>query len=290
MSKTAYDNILEYSSTKQFGDFRRVLVGSRGTIASGNLVKGLTLIFDKNQEANNETLFDDYQKQKMPINVVQKIGGYNNPGLIFNKNGYEEVLRQIESRGQLSLLNLMDKLKFQKDSDEDIWENAADTVKRRCMSKNLDKLIKETQVQYRIHGDRMHYLTIGLVEVETFKDKTERYPLFLFSCPELDLNKLNAHVDATGFVNFWLDKNIFDNEIGNKRNNNFEVTLDNGFANEVNTISQYMNGLNLSAKYKSIKIDPSYMAFQIITGFEAEYVDPVWQKILKDRIDDKPGN
>jgi hypothetical protein len=282
MTKTAYDDILDYSSTKQFGDFRRVLIGNRGTIASGNLAKGLTLIFDKNQSQQNETLFEDQpQEQLVPINLVQKIGNYGQPGLIFNKNGYEEVLRQIESRGELTLSNLIDKLKFAKDTDATIWEGASDTVRRRCMSRNLDKLIKETQIQYRIHGDRMHYLTVGLVEVETYQGKTERYPLFLFSCPDLDLNKLSAQVDSTGFINFWLDKNIFENEIAKKRDDNFEVTLDNDFANEVNTISQYMNGVNLSAKYKSIKVDPSYMAFQIVTGFEAEYVDPVWIEILK---------
>lgn len=286
MSQTAYDNILEYSSIKQFGDFRRVLVGSRGTIASGNLVKGLTLIYDKNDSEQNAELFEDHTKDRTPVNIVQKLGGYNHPGLIFNKNGYEEVLRQVEVRGELTLTNLIDELKFAKESDESTWEKATGTVKRRCISKNLDKLIKETQVQYRVHGDRMHYLTIGLVEVETFQDKTERYPLFLFSCPELDLNKLSAQVDATGFVNFWLDKNIFGNEIGNRRSNNFEVTLDNDFASEVNTISQYMNSINLSAKYKSVKIDPSYMAFQIVTGFEAEYVDPAWAKILKEENSD----
>lgn len=282
MGTTAYDNILEYSSIKQFGDFRRVLVGNRGTIASGNLVKGLKLVYDKNQTAENQELFDNYEQERTPINIVQKLGGYNHPGLIFNKNGYEEVLRQVESRGELSIQSLIDKLRFEKETDESVWEKATETVKRRCISKNLDKLMKETQVQYRVHGDRMHYLTIGLVETETFQDKLERYPLFLFSCPELDLNKFNAQIDITGFVNFWLDKNIFENEIGKKRNNNFEVTLDNDFANEVNTISQYMNSINLSARYKSVKIDPSYMAFQIVTGFEAEYVDPAWAKILKE--------
>lgn len=280
MNNSAFDNILEYSSTKQFGDFRRVLVGNRGTIASGNLVKGLTLVFDKNTDNQNELFTEEDQDNRSPINIVQKLGGYNHPGLIFNKNGYEEVLRQIESRGELSLTSLLDKLKFDKDIDESIWEKSSDATKRRCISKNLDKLIKETQVQYRVHGDRMHYLTIGMIEVETYQGKKERYPLFLFSCPELNLNKLSAQVDSTGFVNFWLDKNIFENEIGKKRGNNFEVTLDNSFANEVNTISQYMNSINLSARYKSVTIDPSYMAFQIVTGFEAEYVDPAWEKIL----------
>lgn len=287
MINTAYDNILEYSSIKQFGDFRRVLVGGRGTIASGNLSKGLTLVFDKNKDSQNEMLFEDFQKARTPIGVVQKLGGYNHPGLIFNKNGYEEVLRQIESRGELSISSLMDKLRFKADVDESVWEKTPETIKRRCISKNLDKLIKETQVQYRVHGDRMHYLTIGLVEVETYRDKTERYPLFLFSCSELDLNKFNAKIDATGFINFWLDKNIFENEIGKKRNNNFEMTLDNDFAKEVNTISQWMNNINLSAKYKSVTIDPSYMAFQIVTGFEAEYVDPVWSKILLESHDNE---
>lgn len=282
MGNTAYDNILEYSSAKQFGEFRRVLVGNRGSIASGNLVKGLTLIFDRNQSELNNTLFPDHHEAKNPVNIVQKMGGYSHPGLIFNKNGYEEVLRQIESRGELSLISLINMLKFEKVADENIWEEATENVKRRCVSKNLDKLIKETQVQYRVHGDRMHYLTIGTVEVETYQDKKERYPLFLFSCPELDLNKFTAKVDTTGFVNFWMDKNIFENEIGKKRNNNFEITLDSDFANEVNTFSQYMNNINLTAKYKAVSIDPTYMAFQIITGFEAEYVDPVWTKILKE--------
>jgi hypothetical protein len=287
MAGTAYDNMLEYSSIKQFGDFRRVLVGNRGSIASGNLATGLTLIFDKNQGAQNEALFEDNYRTDVPINVVQKMGSYNHPGLLFNKNGYEEVLRQIESRGELSLGNLIDKLKFDKESDDNVWEKTSETVRRRCISRNLDKLIKETQVQYRVHGDRMHYLTIGLVEVETYQNKKERYPLFLFSCPELDLNKFTAQVDATGFINFWLDKNIFDNEIGLKRSNNFEVTLDNNFANEVNTITQYMKGINLSAKYKSVAIDPAYMAFQIVTGFEAEYVDPTWSRILKENDSDE---
>ena len=281
MTKTAYDDILDYSSTKQFGDFRRVLIGNRGTIASGNLSKGLTLVFDKNQSQQNETLFDDELQSRIPVNIVQKIGSYGQPGLVFNKNGYEEVLRQIESRGELNITSLINKFHFLSDADAIIWEDSTDTVRRRCVSRNLDKLIKETQIQYRIHGDRMHYLTIGLVEIETYQGKNERYPLFLFSCPELDLNKLSAQVDSTGFINFWLDKNIFDNEIAKKRNDNFQVTLDSDFANEVNTISQYLNGVNLSAKYKTISVDPSYMAFQIVTGFEAEYVDPAWAEILK---------
>ncbi len=282
MASNAYDDILDYSSVKQFGDFRRVLVGNRGTIASGNLVKGLTLVFDKNSQDQGELFAKDSQAKRVPINIVQKMGGYSHAGLIFNKNGYDEVLRQVESRGEINITSLLDKLKFKSEKDESIWEQSSAAEKRRCISKNLDKLIKETQVQYRIHGDRMHYLTIGMVEVETYKDQTLRYPLFLFSCPELDLNKLNAQIEATGFVNFWLDKNIFENEISRKRNNNLEVTLDNSFANEVNTISQYMNSINLSAQYKSVNVDPSYIAFQIVTGFEAEYVDPAWKKILKE--------
>jgi hypothetical protein len=281
MTITAYDDILEYSSTKQFSDFRRVLIGNRGTIASGNLAEGLTLLFDKNESQKNIELFaNEEQKKQVPVNLVQKIGR-GQPGLIFNKNGYEEVLRQVESRGEIAISNLVDKLKFTKDSDAEIWKDSSDITIRRCVSRNLDKLIKETQIQYRVHGDRMHYLTVGQVVIETYQGKTERYPLFLFSCPELDLSKLTAQVESTGFVNFWLDKNIFDNEIAKKRSDNFEITLDSNFANEVNTISQYLNGVNLSAKYKSITVDPSYMSFQIVTGFEAEYVDSAWGEIMK---------
>lgn len=276
---TAYDSILEYSNTKQFGEFRRVLVGNRGSIASGNLASGLSLVFDKNNP-DNQSLFEVDDKAKEPIGVWQRLGGRNQPGLIFDKNGYDEVVRQIEARGELSLINLISKLRFTTQNDSDTWDKLSDTVKRRLISRNLDKLKKETDTQYRTTGDRMHYLTIGLVEVVDDQDKVANYPLFLFSCPELDLNKFNATVEQTGFINFWLDKNFFGNEIGRKRSNNFEVTLDADFANQVNTISEYMNGVNLVAKYKSVKINPQYMAFQIVTGFEAEYVDPAWGKML----------
>ncbi len=282
MSQTAYDNILEYSSIKQFGEFRRVLVGNRGTIANGNLVKGLSLVFDKPRQADNASLFEETDKPKEPINIIQKLGGRPQPGLVFDKNGYEEVMRQIESRGEVSLMNIIDKLKFTTESDENAWSQATETAKKRCLSRNLDKLIKDTKPIYRMYGDNMHYLTVGLVEVVTYQNETERYPLFLFSCPELDLKKLSLKVDSSGFMNFWLDKNIFENEIGKKRNNNFEVSLGNAFAGELNTFSAYTNNINLAAAYKSVTVDPTYMAFQIVTGFEAEYIDPVWSKILED--------
>lgn len=276
---TAYDSILEYSNTKQFGEFRRVLVGNRGSIASGNLASGLSLVFDKNIP-DNQALFEIDDKAKEPIGVWQKLGGRNQPGLIFDKNGYDEVVRQVEARGEISLTNLISKLRFNTEKDNDTWDKLSDTIKRRLISRNLDKLKKETDTQYRTTGDRMHYLTIGLVEVIDNQDRIANYPLFLFSCPELDLNKFKATVDQTGFINFWLDKNFFGNEIGRMRSNKFEITLDADFANQVNTISEYMNGVNLAAQYKSVKINPQYMAFQIVTGFEAEYVDPAWIKML----------
>lgn len=279
---TAYDSILEYSNTKQFGEFRRVLVGNRGSIASGNLVDGLSLVFDRNTP-DNQTLFEVDDKPKEPIGVWQKLGGRNQPGLIFDKNGYDEVVRQVEARGEISLTNLMGKLRFKTEKDTAIWDKLSDASKRRLISRNLDKLKKETDTQYRTTGDRMHYLTIGSVEVTDNQDKVFNYPLFLFSCPELDLNKFNASVDQTGFINFWLDKNFFGNEIARMRSDNFEIVLDADFANQVNTISEYMNGVNLTAKYKSVKINPQYMAFQIVTGFEAEYVDPAWKKMLGDK-------
>lgn len=280
MASTAYDEILEYSGIKQFGDFRRVLVGDRGTIASGNLAKGLHLVFDKGKFAENEVLFEDIHKEKEPINILQRIGARDQPGLIFNKSGYEEVMRQIESRGEVSFVSLLDKLKFAKESDEGVWSSSPEAIKMRCLSKNLDKLLRETKPIYRMYGDTMQYLTVGLVEIETYQDEVKKYPLFLFSCPELDLKKLSAKIDTTGFMNFWLDKNVFENEIGKKRSNNFEISLDNTFANEVNTFSTYMNDINLAAAYKTVKVDPTYMAFQIVTGFEAEYIDPAWSNIL----------
>lgn len=276
---TAYDSILEFSSTKQFGEFRRVLVGNRGNIASGNLANGLTLIFDKNTSVN-QTLFDDPNQVKMPIGIWQKLGGRNQSGLIFDKSGYTEVTRQVEARGELDLTSILDKLRFSKDKDSETWSATSDTLRRQLVSKNLNKLKKDTDIQYRTTGDRMHYLTIGLVKAVDYQDKEAKYPLFLFSCPELDITKLKAAIDQTGFINFWLDKNILGSELAKKRSDNFDITLDADFSSQVNTIAEYINSVNLTAQYKSVTVDPQYIAFQIITGFEAEYVDPAWGVML----------
>lgn len=277
---TAYDSILEYSDTNQFGEFRRILVGNRGSIANGNLVDGLSLVFDR-KKSDSYDLFSEDEIESEPTGVCQKLGNNaQQPGLVFDKNGYDEILKQVESRGEIGLLSIINKLKFINEKDYEKWINLHDNTKKRLVSINLDKLKKETEIQYRTTGDRMHYLTIGMVEIIDNQDKQSNYPLFLFSCPELNITKFSANIEQTGFINFWLDKNILNNEIAKKRNNSFEISLNADFSNQVNNISQYVDDLNLGAKFKSVKVIPQYMAFQIITGFEAEYVDPAWSKIL----------
>jgi hypothetical protein len=286
VSKTAYESILEYSSLKQFADFRMVLIGNRGTIASGNLATGMSLIYDKNAPKHEEQLlFDIEAEKKVPIGICQRVGGRSYPGLIFDKNGYDEILKQVEAKGEISLRALFGMLRFAKDSDEKNWEDLSDSVKRRCISRNLDKLIKDTNTQYHIYGDRMHYLAVGVVKIEDYKGNILRYPLFLFSCADLDISKLRAMIDVSGFINFWLDKNVLNGEIGKKTRDNFEIALDADFTNAVNTIALQIRNTNLSDRYKLVEVDPSFMSFQIISGFEAEYVDPAWEKMLEERVD-----
>ena len=142
--------------------------------------------------------------------------------------------------------------------------------------------MKKTDIQYRTHGDRLHYFVIGKVKTtERTRNSVENkvYPLFLFSCHETDQKRMTVEVEQSGFLNFWLDEKIFDGEIS-KALGGLEVTIDQDVAGKLTNIQQRINKLNITSVEK-VEFDPSFSMIGIITGFETEYVDLAWKEILK---------
>jgi len=93
-------------------------------------------------------------------------------------------------------------------------------------------MIRETNSNYRIYGDRLHYFTVGKITIFKKEDikETKNYPLFLFACSDVDEKKQRIEIETKGFINFWLDKNIFDNEISNKIKGYFTNINENSIA------------------------------------------------------------
>ncbi|MFT7645140.1 MAG: hypothetical protein ACI9BF_000811 [Candidatus Paceibacteria bacterium] len=280
VNMTAYDYLLSRNSLKSFNEHRQVLVNTRGTLSNGNLPTGLNIQYDKNK-TENETLFtEDETEQQKILKIYQRVGRAQHPGIIFDNSGGEEVLHMVQNSGKITFnerLNL--KISFMNQKDKDRWVETSVSIRKTCIAKNFNEMIKKTDVYYRTHGDRMHYLVNGIIKVKDSKGDTKIYPLFLFSCSDLNKKTLTASVEQTGFINFWVDKMLFENEIQKSNNNSIEINLDSDYAATSANIAKTLNSLNLSS-VENITIDPTYVALSIITGFESEYIDPAWQDIL----------
>lgn len=288
--ESAYDNILSYGNLKQFAEYRRVLVGNRGSMGSGKMATSMVLTYSRKRarlddvtidNQNSLALFSGEDNDREPTDVNLDVGASRKmPGLIFKKEAYSEILAQVLARQEVRIGSLLDTLYFSKTGDEQKWQDLSAKVKERLVARNLDRLNKETNTNYRIYGERMHYLTVGRVLTRDEHDVTYNYPLLLFSCSKVDEQKLIVNVDTTGFLNFWIDKNILQDYLSKKLHDNFEVPLNPDLASSLNSLSTEINSMNF-LNFKEIRVDPTFLAIQIVTGFEAEYVDPAWEKILE---------
>lgn len=278
--ETAYDSILSFSNTKQFAEYRRTLVGSHGGVGSGRMATAMKLVFSREAGLPAQAPADASASRE-PTELILDYGNSRKfPGLIFNKASYSEILHQISARQEVQLSSLLDSFLFSKSDDENRWQQLTARVKTRLVARNLDKLNKETNTNYRIYGERLHYLTLGRLVTKDEAGVEANYPLVLFSCSRVDEQKLIVKVDSSGFLNFWLDKNILHDVIAKKHHDNFEVELSPDFSTRLNSLATDINSMNF-VEYQDVKIDPTFLALQIVTGFEAEYIDPAWEKILE---------
>ncbi len=276
---TAYDNILSFSNISKFNEYRRSLIVDKGTIANGKLPVSMVLTYQS--VVSRPALFEtETGSEHIPKELL--LAGASSkrlPGLLFRKESFDEIIRQVVSRQEISLESLKDGFLFAKSTDESAWDNLSNE-KTRLIARNLALLNKETATNYRIYGERLHYLTIGKVRVRFMRQDYEEdahYPLFLFACEEVDERNLKVKVDTSGFVNFWLDKNRFDDYFY-KKWHHYEIDLNSDLTYTLNNIATEINNMHFIDF--DIQLDPSYIGVQIITGFEAEYIDSAWNKIL----------
>jgi len=274
---SAFDDILSYHSREKFKDFRQALVShKRGTLSSGTFSDAMAALYDKDMVQTG--LLEESTERIIKKILFLKQGQIQHPGLIFDTTGTERALSIIANNGRLKLHEeFAQYLKFHHQDDKDAWVQSDRSTKKRLIARNVDDLIKKTDVNYRTHGDRLHYLVAGLVTTRQGKLKNQ-YPLFLFSCSELNRHTLEAEVESTGFLNFWLDRNLLENTAGAVLGG-YEVNLNESFPSLMNNVASKLSDLQ-SSEFDEITVDAKYTALAIVTGFEAEYIDPAWGKIL----------
>lgn len=277
---TAFDTFLAYSAQRKFNEYRQSLVGhKKGTLSSGTFADCMSLAMSE----ENGKLFEDAQqaaavKPVEPTKLFQKVGKYQQPGFVFNLDGTENAVGAIMNSGKLKLYeDFSHTLRFADTKKRDAWEAAPAAAKRKCIGRNVQDLIRKTDVNYRTHGDRLHYYVVGLVSI-TEKNDTKRYPLFLFSCSDIDKNTMHVEVESSGFGNFWLDKNYL-GDLLFRTLKGYEITIDDTFPGKANDIARKISSLQ-SAAFDNITCDLTYSSISIVTGFVAEYIDPVWTKVL----------
>ena len=157
------------------------------------------------------------------------------------------------------------------------WQQASTSLQKRLIARDIKQMIRKTDIQYRTHGDRLHYLVIGKVSTINQRER-KNYPLFLFTCESCDEKKQTAIIETSGFINFWLDQEIYDGEIS-RQLGQLEINIDDEFTQRIRTLASHLNKLTF-ADFQKVEVDPDFSLLGIITGFETEYVDRAWEKIL----------
>jgi hypothetical protein len=262
---TAFEELLSNSNLKNFQKFREDLI-NRGNFSNGNFAECMDCLLDKE---NNNLI------KKI---IVKKTFGADREGFCFNNDGTMKAIEFIRNDSPLKLsgnnASLSNFFLFDNSEKENLWKQTKD--KKSLIALNLEQLIKKTDMNYRTLGDRCHYFVVGKLAI-TEKAETANFPLFLFPCEEIDKKKQSVKVDEVGFINFWIDAKKLQNTICNKIGN--KVVIDDSFITNLVDIQHRLNNLTITSL--NIKCDCTFSAISIVTGFEAEYLDTSWDKILK---------
>jgi hypothetical protein len=263
--ETAFEELLSHSSLESFQKFKETLI-NRGNFSNGNFAKCMDVILDKE---NNNSI------KKI---IVKKTSASTDEGFCFNNNGTLKAIEFIRNDSPLTLignnLSLSNFFLFDDSKKENLWRQA--TNKKSLIALNLRQLVKTTNVNYKTLGDRHHYFVVGKLTI-TEKAKIATFPLFLFPCEEIDQKKQSVKVDEVGFINFWIDAKKLQNTISDKIGN--KIVIDDLFNVNLINIQHHLNSLRIP--FLDIKCDCTFSAISIVTGFEPEYLDPAWDKILK---------
>jgi hypothetical protein len=267
---SAFNDFLSRSGLNNFQKFRESLISNRGNLSNGKFPKCMDIMLTDDENSVDEIFV---KKQ----NSHSKDGGF-----VFNTTGTEKALEHIAQNSPLLIYdNFSDHFCFASEEKKELWEKTSEANKKKIIALNIDSMIKKTDINYRTLGDRLHYFIVGKI-IRFEKDLIKHYPLFLFACSNVNGKKQKIEIETKGFLNFWLDKNILANEIS-KIIKGFSVSINEDFNMLLVNIQHTLDNMNITGSIDSIKFDHAYSAIGIVTGFESEYLDPVWDKIVNSR-------
>ena len=283
---SAFDELIRKNGSDNLDTYHKNLVSQKGSLICGSIPEYMDLtsrsrnrvIIDVSSEelANSSTNPDN-----LGALFIKKGKLSRDYGFVFDIDGTERIIRELISGNELQLTQLSQYLIFENEQKRNLWLSASDATKRRLLSQDLYQLKKKTDMQYRIHGSRLHYLTIGKVTatiVDSSKSEIMTFPLFLFDCQHIDNIKRTAYIEQSGFVNFSLDERYLKSEI-QKITNGVSIIADSNLPSKLNLIKSKLEKLELP-NVEDIKVDATFSMLGIVTGFETEYLDKTWEKIL----------
>lgn len=284
----AFDEIIEKNGSENLVTYRKALVSQTGSLISGVIPEYMDLtsrsrnrtVFNMlNDEEADETTSPD----QLGALFIKKPGkSTRDYGFVFNTEGTERIIRELVAGNALRISkDFLSCFRFENEQKAELWYAAKDATKRRLVSYDLIQLKKKTDIQYRTHGSRLHYLTLGKITatvIEQSKSQRMSFPLFLFDCIRTDHLKQTIEVEQSGFLNFSLDEKYFDSEI-KRIVGGLTIDADTTLPTKLNTIKNRIEKLEIP-NIEDIEVDITFCMISIITGFEAEYLDKAWEKIL----------
>lgn len=287
---SAYDELTSQLTQESLDCFRKKLISPRGMIVSGKLCEYM----DLSSRVRNNSVFDldesndDEPESSTQVNKIfmrRNTSKTQNSGFVFDEGGTQKIIQKVINSSDLKILDLKDNFLFINEQKKELWNGVSEARKKNLIFKNIYKMKKDTDVQYRIHGSRLHFLVVGKVSfTKNSGNKTEHlaFPMFLFECSETREKECVVSVDQSGFMNFTIDDPKYFNgalKEWSEYDEN-EIVMNNSLPMKLNSLKEYVKRINLPS-ITDIEFDPQYSMIGVITGFETEYLDKAWSNILK---------
>lgn len=281
----AFDEIINKNGSDNLISYRKALISPKGSIISGLIPEYMGLTTRSRNRSSFDALSEDEATSPDQLGAlfIKKPGKESRDyGFVFDKEGTQKIIRELNAGNDIQLFNdFSSNFRFENERKAELWNAANDTTKKRLIANDLRQLKKKTDIQYRVHGSRLHYLTLGKITatiLEQSKSQRMSFPLFLFDCVHLDEQKHTVKIEQSGFINFSLDDKYFNSEI-QKITDGLMIDIDPTLPTQLNSIKSKIEKLELP-NIEDIQADITFSMIGIVTGFEAEYLDKAWEEIL----------
>lgn len=284
---SAFDDFTNAIQNKkvQLTNFRKELVSGNGNLVNGKipLFMNLKTRAQELTDVDGNTIVKEIPR-RLYIRTAES--DTEDFGFVFDSEGTKRAIEVISNGQKLRVYDdFADKLRFIDERRQTIWHEQPASMQKNLIADDIMRMVKKTDLQYRIHGDRLHYFVLGRIttvdsSLTRSDGETKHYPLLLFSCVDTDKIKMSIDVEQTGFVNFWLDENVLDKTLS-KKFGGLEVNMGEDLIRNLIGLQNDFGKLKFS-QFESVELDPTFSMIGVVTGFEAEYIDKAWEAIIND--------